>query len=178
MRLPGLGEGVLETARGMEMGHVALGRSRRRPRPEGPRPAGKQVSVAMGSYGVGVGRAGPPWPRATRTRSAGLAARARPRRRTPRRHREGQNVFAAADEVTTELERRGVTVLYAAAARSPRREFQDAELLGVPTIVVMRRDLAEGTIEVRDRRSVAKRDVPVAEAVDAVVAEVRGGSAS
>jgi prolyl-tRNA synthetase len=89
-----------------------------------------------------------------------------------------EDVFAAADGVTAELERRGVTVLYDDRRKvSPGVKFKDAELLGVPTIVVMGRNLAEGTIEVRDRRSGAKRDVPVAGAVDAVVAEVRGGSA-
>ena len=48
----------------------------------------------------------------------------------------------------------------------------------MPTIVVVGRNLAEGTIEVHDRRSGAKRDVAVAEAVDAIVDEVRGASVS
>jgi prolyl-tRNA synthetase len=90
-----------------------------------------------------------------------------------------EDVFAQADEVTTELERRGVSVLYDDRRKvSPGVKFKDAELVGVPTIVVIGRNLAEGVIEVRDRRSGAKRDVAVAEAVDAIVDEVRGTSAS
>jgi prolyl-tRNA synthetase len=42
--------------------------------------------------------------------------------------------------------------------------------------VVLGRNLAEGTIEVRDRRTGDKRDVPVARAVDEIVAEVLGTS--
>ena len=55
-------------------------------------------------------------------------------------------------------------------------KFKDAELIGVPTIVVLGRNLAEGTIEVRDRRTGDKRDVAVAQAVDEIVAEVLGTS--
>ena len=62
---------------------------------------------------------------------------------------------------------------------SPGVKFKDAELVGVPTIVVVgRRAWPTGVIEVRDRRSGAKRDVAVAEAVDAIVDEVRGTSVS
>jgi prolyl-tRNA synthetase len=178
---PGCGEGVLETARGIEMGHIfALGR--KFADALGLKvldQLGKQVTVTMGSYGVGVSRAvaavaegnhdevGLVWPRELSPADVHVVATGK-----------DEDVFAAADEVTAELERRGVTVLYDDRRKvSPGVKFKDAELLGVPTIVVMGRNLAEGAIEVRDRRSGAKRDVPLAEAVDAVVAEVRGGSA-
>ncbi len=47
-------------------------------------------------------------------------------------------------------------------------KFKDAELIGVPTIVVVGRGLADGTIEVKDRRSGrARRDG--GRAVDAAV---------
>ena len=52
-------------------------------------------------------------------------------------------------------------------------KFKDAELLGMPTVVVVGRSLADGTIEVRDRRTGEREDVPVAEAAAAVVAAVR-----
>ena len=49
---------------------------------------------------------------------------------------------------------------------SPGVKFKDAELIGIPTIVVVGRGLADGTIEVKDRRDRrARRDVPVADAV-------------
>jgi prolyl-tRNA synthetase len=53
-------------------------------------------------------------------------------------------------------------------------KFKDSELIGVPTIVVVGRGLADGTIEVKDRRSGERRVVPVDSAVAEVVAEVRG----
>lgn len=42
-------------------------------------------------------------------------------------------------------------------------KFKDAELLGMPTIVVIGRGLADGLVELRDRRSGERRDVPMAE---------------
>ena len=53
-------------------------------------------------------------------------------------------------------------------------KFKDSELIGVPTIVVVGRGLADGTIEVKDRRSGERRVVQVDSAVAEVVAEVRG----
>jgi prolyl-tRNA synthetase len=44
----------------------------------------------------------------------------------------------------------------------------------VPTIVVVGRGLADGVLELKDRRSDQRREVPVAEAAAAVEAEVLG----
>ena len=48
---------------------------------------------------------------------------------------------------------------------SPGVKFKDAELIGIPTIVVVGKGLAEGTIEVRDRKSGERSDIPVDEVV-------------
>ena len=48
---------------------------------------------------------------------------------------------------------------------SPGVKFKDAELIGIPTIVVVGRGVADGTIEVRDRRSGERSDVAIADAV-------------
>ena len=53
-------------------------------------------------------------------------------------------------------------------------KFKDAELIGVPTIVVLGRGLSDGTIEVKDRRSGTSRDVGVDEVAAEVLSEVRG----
>jgi prolyl-tRNA synthetase len=45
-------------------------------------------------------------------------------------------------------------------------KFKDAELIGVPTIVTVGRGLAEGVVEVKDRRTGERHEVPVAEAGD------------
>ena len=54
---------------------------------------------------------------------------------------------------------------------SPGVKFKDAELLGVPTIVVVGKNLADGVIEVRDRKTGERRDVPAGEALSALVLE-------
>ncbi len=53
-------------------------------------------------------------------------------------------------------------------------KFADAELLGVPTIVVVGKGLAGGTIELRDRRSGEREEVAVIEAAARIIAAVRG----
>ena len=57
---------------------------------------------------------------------------------------------------------------------SPGVKFKDAELIGVPTIVTVGRGLADGNVEVKDRRSGERTEVPVGDAVDHLVGVVRG----
>jgi prolyl-tRNA synthetase len=90
-----------------------------------------------------------------------------------------QAVFDHAATLVAELEAQGLTVLYDDRLKvSPGVKFKDAELIGVPTIVVVGRGLELGTIEIKDRRSGERREVAVGEAAAAIVAEVRPGSAS
>ncbi|HEX5967792.1 MAG TPA: His/Gly/Thr/Pro-type tRNA ligase C-terminal domain-containing protein, partial [Intrasporangium sp.] len=49
-----------------------------------------------------------------------------------------------------------------------------SELIGVPTIIVVGRGLAEGRVEIKDRRSGERREVALDSAVESVLAEVRG----
>jgi prolyl-tRNA synthetase len=168
----------LQIARGIELGHVfqlgtkyaetfgltALGQD------------GKPVTVTMGSYGVGVTRAvaaiaeqthdekGLCWPRIVAPADVHIVATGK-----------DETVFTAADALAVELEAAGVRVMYDdRRAVSPGVKFKDAELIGVPTIVIVGRGLADGIIELRDRRTDARRDVAVDDAVDAVIAEVCG----
>jgi prolyl-tRNA synthetase len=67
-----------------------------------------------------------------------------------------------------------VTVLLDDRKASPGVKFADAEILGMPTIVVVGRGFADGTIEVRDRRSGERREVAVDDALSEVVAEAHG----
>ena len=48
--------------------------------------------------------------------------------------------------------------------------FKDAELIGVPTIVVVGRGLADGVVEWKDRRAGTSRDVPLADVVSELTA--------
>ncbi len=52
-------------------------------------------------------------------------------------------------------------------------KFKDAELIGVPTIVVVGKGLADGTIEVKDRATGERQDVPADQVVDHLVRLVR-----
>ena len=56
---------------------------------------------------------------------------------------------------------------------SPGVKFKDAELIGVPTIVVVGKGLADGVIEVKDRRSGEREDVNADHVVDHLVRLVR-----
>jgi prolyl-tRNA synthetase len=174
---PNCDEGTLVSARGIEMGHIfQLGRKYAdalglQVLDEN----GKLVTVTMGSYGIGPSRAlaaiaegtldelGLCWPRNVAPADVHLVATGKE-----------ESVYAAADRVATELADAGVTVLYDDREKvSPGVKFKDAELIGVPTIVVVGRNLAEGTIEVRDRRSGERQEVPVDQVVNHLVGVVR-----
>ena len=174
---PSCGHG-LESARGIEMGHIfQLGRKYAEALGlQVLDENGKLVTVTMGSYGVGVSRAvaaiaesthdelGLCWPREITPADVHLVATGK-----------DAAVFEAAAALADELVQAGLTVLYDDRPKvSPGVKFKDAELLGMPTIVTVGRGLAEGVIEVRDRASGERTEVPVAEAAVRVLAAVRG----
>ena len=166
----------LSIDRGIEIGHVfqlgrkfadafgldVLGRE------------GKPVRVTMGSYGVGISRAvaaiaeqshddkGLLWPRSVAPADVHVVIAGK-----------GEQ-SEVGERLAAELEQRGVRVLLDDRGGSPGVAFKDAELLGVPTVVVVGKSLADGVVEVRDRRSGDARQVPVGDLVAEVVAEVRG----
>ena len=171
--------GALEMARGVEIGHIfQLGRKYAEALDlQVLDENGRLVTVTMGSYGIGVSRAvgaiaeahhddlGLCWPREVAPADIHLVATGK-----------DDTVFAAADRLAADLEDAGVWVLYDDRRRvSPGVKFADAELIGVPTIVVVGKKLADGTIEVRDRRTGERRDVPHADAVNLLMAEVAAG---
>ena len=179
------GSGPLELARGIEIGHIfALGRKYAEALGLSVlNENGKAVTVTMGSYGIGVSRAvaalaetnhddaGLAWPPAVAPAHVHVVATGK-----------DPAVFAAAADLSAELDRRGVEVLYDDRPKvSPGVKFADAELLGVPVVVVVGRGLAEGVVEVRPRRAPEGasgrpegEQVPVADAADHVERVVRG----
>ena len=74
----------------------------------------------------------------------------------------------AAERLARELDEAGRRVLLDDRAVAAGVAFADADLLGIPTIVVVGKALAEGAVEVKDRRSGERRRVPL----DRVVAEL------
>jgi prolyl-tRNA synthetase len=84
-------------------------------------------------------------------------------------------VFETADRLSAELEAAGVRVLYDDRPKvSPGVKFKDAELVGVPTILVVGKGLATGVVELRDRRTGEREDLAVGEVVKRVAALVHG----
>jgi len=174
---PNCQTGELQTARGIEMGHIfQLGRNYAdaldlKVLDEN----GKLVTVTMGSYGIGVSRAVPViaegnhdelglvWPREVAPADVHIVATGK-----------DPAIYDAAAALARDLETAGVEVLYDDRPKvSPGVKFKDAELIGVPTIVTVGRGLAEGNVEVKDRRSGERTEVPVGEAVDHLVSVVR-----
>ncbi|MGZ4491645.1 MAG: proline--tRNA ligase [Nocardioidaceae bacterium] len=172
------GDGTLETARGIEMGHIfQLGRKYAdaldlKVLDEN----GKLVTVTMGSYGIGVSRAvaaiaenshdelGLVWPREVAPADVHLVATGK-----------DEAVFEAAAALAEDLAGRGLTVLYDDRPKvSPGVKFKDAELLGVPTIAVVGKGLADGVVEVKDRASGERENVAVAEVAAHLEGVVRG----
>ena len=161
---PGCG-GSLELARGIEIGHIfQLGR--KYAEALGLRvldERGELVTVTMGSYGIGVSRAvaaiaeqshddkGLIWPREIAPADVHLIATGK-----------DEAAFAAAERLAGQLDERGVRVLFDdRRGVSPGVKFNDSELIGIPTIVIVGKRLAEGMIEVKDRASGERGDIPV-----------------
>jgi prolyl-tRNA synthetase len=123
---------------------------------------GKPVRVTMGSYGIGVSRAvaalaeqtadeqGLCWPREVAPADVHVVAAGK----------AAQTDLAL--EVADKLETAGVRVLVDdRAGVSPGVKFTDAELIGVPTILVVGRRAAEGIVELKDRRTGEREEVTV-----------------
>jgi prolyl-tRNA synthetase len=73
-------------------------------------------------------------------------------------------VFEVAEALTASLEESGLDVLFDDRPKvSPGVKFGDAELIGVPKIVIVGRSAADGIVELWDRRTGERTQVPVAE---------------
>lgn len=163
------GSGPVELARGMEIGHVfQLGRYFAetlglKVLDEN----GKQVTVTMGSYGIGVTRIlailaelnnddkGLIWPVSVAPFDVQVVATGR-----------DALAFELAERVAAQLEDSGRDVLYDDRPKvSPGVKFADAELVGVPKIVIVGRGAAEGQVELWDRRTGEREVVPAEEVV-------------
>ncbi len=82
---------------------------------------------------------------------------------------------AGAQALAAKLDSRGLEVLFDDRTASPGVKFKDAELLGVPWIVVVGRGWAEGKVELRNRFSAENREIPVDGADEAILAALAEG---
>ncbi len=170
---------ALTIKRGIEIGHVFQ---------LGPKYAealglqvldknGKQQTVTMGSYGIGVSRAvaaiaeamhddnGLRWPLEVSPFDVHIVIAGK----------DDATITAAAESLVAELEAAGLKVLLDdRQGISPGVKFKDAELIGVPNIVVAGRGVANGTLEVRDRFAGTAIETPISQVGPQLVAQVRG----
>ena len=171
------GAGPLVSARGIEIGHIfQLGRKYTDAfTVDVLGEDGKPVRLTMGSYGVGVSRLvaviaeqhhdelGLRWPASVSPFDVHLVI---------------ANKDAAARDgaaqLARDLDRLGVDVLLDDRQASPGVKFKDAELLGVPWIVVVGRGWANGIVELRNRFGGETREVPVDSAATQIADTLSG----
>jgi prolyl-tRNA synthetase len=135
---------------------------------------GKPRVVTMGSYGIGVSRAvaaiaeqthdeiGLNWPREVAPADVHIVATGK----------EDQP-FDVAEKLATELEAKGVRVMYDDRRdASPGVKFKDAELIGIPYIVIVGKALADGKIELRVRNTGEKSEIALDGAVDQIYSTI------
>jgi prolyl-tRNA synthetase len=163
------GSGPLELARGIEIGHVfQLGRKYAEALDlKVLDENGKLVTVTMGSYGIGVTRLvavlaeanrddkGLIWPAAVSPADVYVVAAGK-----------DEAVYEAAEKLAAEFEAAGKSVILDDRAKvSPGVKFGDAELIGVPQIVIVGKGLETGEVDLWNRRTGERRSVKVESAL-------------
>ncbi len=167
-------DGILRAHRGIEVGHVfKLGTVySKKMNAVFTDEKGVQQHAQMGCYGIGVGRLlagaleanndekGMLLPRAIAPYEVYLAAL----------NLEDPAVKKAAEDLSANLEAAGMEVLFDDRDEAPGVKFNDADLLGMPVrVVVSKRSLAAGNIEVKRRRDQGRGEQkPLAGAVAVV----------
>jgi prolyl-tRNA synthetase len=133
---------------------------------------GKSQVVTMGSYGIGVSRAvaaiaeqsydeiGLSWPIEIAPAKVHIVATGK-----------DDLPFDTALDIGSKLEAAGISVMLD-DRRDPSAgvKFKDAELIGIPVIMVVGKSLAEGKVELRNRKTGEKSEVLLADAVASVTA--------
>ncbi|MGH3778450.1 MAG: proline--tRNA ligase [Pseudonocardiaceae bacterium] len=162
------GVGTLVAARGIEIGHIfQLGRKYTDAFAlDALGPDGKPIRITMGSYGIGVSRLvgaiaeqshdehGLIWPREVAPADVHVVIAGK-----------SEEIRAAGEQLAAELGVAGLRVMLDDRPATPGVKFADAELIGVPTILVVGRGLASGVVEVKDRATGERTEVPVDGAV-------------
>jgi len=167
------GGGPLLSARGIEIGHIfQLGRKYTDAfAVDVLGEDGKPVRPTMGSYGVGVSRLvaviaeqhhddlGLRWPASVSPFDVHVVIA-----------NKDEQARAGAEALAADLDSRGHEVLLDDRTASPGVKFKDAELLGMPWIVVVGRGWADGVVELRDRFSGESREIAAATAAAEIAA--------
>ena len=135
---------------------------------------GKSKVVTMGSYGIGVSRAvaaiaeqtydemGLCWPREVAPADIHIVATGK-----------DDEPFNVAEKFAQDLEAAGLRVMLDDRRdASPGVKFKDAELIGIPVIMVVGKGLADGKVEFRDRKSGEKSEFALDSALATIIATI------
>lgn len=172
------GAGVLTSARGIEIGHIfQLGRKYADAfTADVLGEDGKPVRLTMGSYGIGVSRMvaviaeqqhdelGLRWPSAVAPFDVHVVVA-----------NKDDAARTGATELVAALDRLGHEVLFDDRKASPGVKFKDAELLGMPWIVVVGRGFSDGVVELRNRFTGENREIAVDDAAAEISAVLSAG---
>ena len=137
---------------------------------------GKAVPMTMGCYGIGVTRVvaaaieqnhdenGIIWPESLAPFTVALV---------PLNYDKSDDVKALSDKLYSELKAKGVDVLLDDRKERPGVKFADMELTGIPhRLVISDRGIAAGQLEYKGRRDAKASDLPLDNAVDALIAKL------
>jgi prolyl-tRNA synthetase len=165
------GQGTLEIARGIEVGHIfQLGQLYSQAMQATVLDEqGKSVTMFMGCYGIGVTRVvaaaieqnhdenGIIWPDALAPFNVVLI---------PINYQKSERVQQTADRLYEEFNAAGIDVMLDDRDARPGVKFADAELIGIPhRLVIGERTLGGGKLEYRQRRETESTEIPLADAV-------------
>ncbi len=169
------GQGTLTLARGIEIGHIfQLGRKYTEAFDvQILDENGKRAVPTMGSYGIGVSRLLAVLAE-QRHDEAGLnwSVNVAPFQVHVVAANKDAAAIEAAERYATELSQAGIEVLFDDRPKvSPGVKFKDAELLGMPFVLVLGRGYADGTVELRVRGG-EKTELALDEAVETIVGMV------
>ena len=172
------GKGTLNIRRGIEVGHIfQLGlKYSEAMNATVLDENGKAVPMTMGCYGIGVTRVvaaaieqnhdenGIIWPESLAPFTVALV---------PLNYDKSDDVKALSDKLYTELKAQGVDVLLDDRKERPGVKFADMELTGIPhRLVISDRGIAAGQLEYKGRRDTEASDLPLDNAVEALIAKL------
>jgi prolyl-tRNA synthetase len=164
--------GVLEVFKAMEIGHIfKLGTKYSKSMGATVlSPEGKEVPIVMGSYGIGVERIitaaieqnhdqdGIIWPRALSPFDVIVTIT----------NMKQDSLREAGEGLYKDLQRAGLEVLLDDRDERAGVKFKDSDLIGIPYRITVGKKIADGLVELFDRRSKTSEDVQLTEVVSRI----------
>jgi prolyl-tRNA synthetase len=172
--------GVLEVFKGMEIGHIfKLGTKYSDSMGANVLTQdGKQVPIVMGSYGIGVERIisaaveqrhdddGIIWPKSLAPFDLVVTIT----------NMKQDDLRNTGEQLYADLQRAGLDVLLDDRDERAGVKFKDADLIGIPYRVTIGKKVAEGVVELYDRRAKQSEDVKITDVVERVQKLALAGS--